>query len=363
MPDGKFDESHGRIAPEQAPKTGNPLVHWLSAAVSIGVLAGMVYWGLQLVQRNPEEVPVIKAMVGPARDLPADPGGAQTDHAGLAVNSVQSDGSAEAPAERVVLAPPPKQLLPQDVAVPKQVVSLKQVAKLVEETPVVEQADTPELPPALAKIMPTELEDRAPEDAPVTITVREVPDGAMIDTSQGVAKLITDADLAAQKAAEDAALKSAKERAAILLNDANDAKQERGTKYAPLSSKAPPSRPAQSKAIKAAKIKQEMKAEAAALKTATKVEPQEVAEVPLGTWLVQIGAYDSREVAQSEWKRIAGRNSDLFSAKKYVIQMAESGGRKFYRLRAVGFDDAKSSKSFCSALKQRKLDCIAVALR
>jgi hypothetical protein len=369
MPDGNFDESNGQIAPKQAPKTGNPLVHWLSAFASLGVLAGMVFWGLQLVQRNPNEVPVIKAMEGPARALPEDPGGAQLDHAGLAVNSVQSDGSAQAPAERVVLAPAAPELHADDVAVAKQVVAVKPVAAAEAEPEVDDVETVPQVAKAMSELVDepiklTELEDRTAEDTPVTLKIMPVPEGAMIDTSDGVAKLVTDEDLAAaeaeRKAAEEAALKAAKERAAILLEEEE---RQRGTKYAPLVASAPPARPTQSKAAKAFRIKKEMKAAAAAKKTAVNPSAQEVAEVPAGTWLVQIGAFESREVALSEWSRISRRNSDLFSSKKYTIQLAESGGRKFYRLRTVGFADAKSSKSFCSALKQRKLDCIAVAVR
>ncbi len=368
MPDGKFDESHGQIVPEQTAKPRNALVHWLSAFVSLGVLAAMVFWGLQLVQRDPNEVPVIKAMSGPARDLPKDPGGAQSVHAGLAVNSVQSDGSAQAPAERVVLAPPPRELLAQDIAVPKQVVPLKQVEAVPEEPrikDIVEAEVKPAIarPPALAKILPTELEDREAKEGPVTITVRDVPEGSMIDTSAGIARVVTDADLTAEaadrKAAEDAALQAAKARAAILLEDEQI---NRGTKFAPLVAAAPPPRPTQTVTAKSAQIKAEIKA-AAANEVAARAQPQEVSDVALGSWLVQIGAYDSRDVALSEWSRISRRNSDLFASKKFVIQPAQSGGHKFYRLRAVGFENAKSSKSFCTALKQRKLDCIAVAVR
>lgn len=202
----------------------------------------------------------------------------------------------------------------------------------------------------------------------MTRTDAERRSGVPLSPENWAEKAVGLARLAAKNNAKEVTIsrksaeKAAKERAAILLDDKE---QERGTKYAPMASAAPPPRPVASKAIKAAKIRAELKAAAVAKKSASTsaVTSQEVTEVPVGTWLVQIGAYDSRDVALSEWSRISRRNNDLFGSKKYTVQLAESGGRKFYRLRTVGFADAKSSKSFCTTLKQRKLDCIAVAVR
>ncbi len=41
----------------------------------------------------------------------------------------------------------------------------------------------------------------------------------------------------------------------------------------------------------------------------------------------------------SEWDRLEGRFGDYLDGKDRVIQKAKSGGRTFYRLRAMGFDD------------------------
>jgi hypothetical protein len=78
---------------------------------------------------------------------------------------------------------------------------------------------------------------------------------------------------------------------------------------------------------------------------------------------VQLGAFDSDEVARSEWGRLSSRFNDYLAGKKRVIQRAESGGRVFYRLRAMGFSDLADARRFCSALVAENADCIPVVTR
>ena len=85
--------------------------------------------------------------------------------------------------------------------------------------------------------------------------------------------------------------------------------------------------------------------------------------LPAGTRLVQLGAYDSAEVARSEWGRFTGRFGDLMAGKDRVVQQASSGGRTFYRLRAMGFEDLADARRFCSALVAEGTDCIPVVTR
>ncbi len=90
------------------------------------------------------------------------------------------------------------------------------------------------------------------------------------------------------------------------------------------------------------------------------IDPATLAE---GTRLVQFGAFDSVELAEAEWRRLAGRFGALMEGKAMVIQAAESGGRTFYRLRAHGFEDEADARRFCSALVAEQANCIPVAHR
>jgi len=59
--------------------------------------------------------------------------------------------------------------------------------------------------------------------------------------------------------------------------------------------------------------------------------------------------------------------SNLFAGylenKTRVIQRAESGGKVFYRLRAMGFEDIDDARRFCAAFKARNVDCVPVLVR
>ena len=46
-----------------------------------------------------------------------------------------------------------------------------------------------------------------------------------------------------------------------------------------------------------------------------------------------------------------------------MIEQAQSGGKTFYRLRAMGFDDLSEARRLCSALTAAKASCIPVVTR
>jgi hypothetical protein len=83
----------------------------------------------------------------------------------------------------------------------------------------------------------------------------------------------------------------------------------------------------------------------------------------VGSRLAQLGAFESAEVARTEWDRLSTRLGDLLDGKRRVVQRAESGGRTFYRLRVVGFDDLADARRFCSALQAEQAECIPVVTR
>ena len=89
----------------------------------------------------------------------------------------------------------------------------------------------------------------------------------------------------------------------------------------------------------------------------------EVSELPEGTRLVQLGAFDTPDIAREEWDRIASRFPDYFDARPRVIEEAESGGQTFFRLRAAGFDDLAGSRRFCAVLVAEGRPCIPVTVR
>ncbi len=85
--------------------------------------------------------------------------------------------------------------------------------------------------------------------------------------------------------------------------------------------------------------------------------------IPVGTRLAQLGAFESAEIAHNEWDRLSEKFGEYLEGKSRVVQKATSGGRTFYRLRAMGFTDLSDARRFCSALVAENADCIPVVTR
>jgi hypothetical protein len=101
-------------------------------------------------------------------------------------------------------------------------------------------------------------------------------------------------------------------------------------------------------------------AEPVSLPAANEIDP---ATIPVGTRLVQFGAFDTADEARAEWARLQARFGDLMADKSLVVQPAESGGRTFVRLRAHGFEDEADARRFCSAFVAQEATCIPVPQR
>jgi hypothetical protein len=80
------------------------LTGWLGALTSVALAGGLVWWVADLALRDARGVPVVRAMEGPARVAPEDPGGFQAAHQGYAVNRIASEEDVPL-ADRVMLAP------------------------------------------------------------------------------------------------------------------------------------------------------------------------------------------------------------------------------------------------------------------
>ncbi len=282
------------------------VLNWLGAIASIALVVGLVTWVFQLGTRNPNEIPIIRAMKGPARVQPNNPGGVQARHQGLAVNAVQSDGTAQKPAQTVILAPRQKPLSPEDAP-------QSELAKI-----------SPVLRPKLTQITSAQIPPRPAVESAIVKAVKAPPPPTVQDPS-----LITESIVTEQQSRVIAS-----------------------SKYAPLKSLVPHLRPGNL---------------IASIQTATEVAARPTQEpatsVPLGTRLVQFGAYDKIAVAKSEWSKLIRKHGDLLAGKTRLIQAATSGGRKFYRLRARGFGSAEESRNLCSALLARGTACIPVVAR
>jgi hypothetical protein len=155
----------------------------IAATVSLAVLALVVVWAYRLGVRDAAEVPVIRAVEGPMRVRPEEPGGAQFEHQGRAVYDAL--GGASQPEPEVATAPPPERLAPEDLSVdertapppPPPVEAAVEVDQLVAAVLGEEAAAAPQAPAAATGLMPTPRPVAgAPRPAaPAAATISAVP--------------------------------------------------------------------------------------------------------------------------------------------------------------------------------------------
>jgi len=296
------------------------------AAISLALVIGIGIWGYKILVRDVSGVPVVRAAEGPMRIQPEDPGGSTAQHQGLAVNDVAAEGSASRPADRLVLAPEPLTLS-------------------LEDTPQVE----------LKVAAPTEQAEEVAQDAtPRT----EADDAVSVTTDEDAATLAALTSLADQlsEGAEPlAALEPAEEEAEPAAEPEVEPQPAAARVTEGLGrSLRPRLRPARVSSV------EEAVAASVAAQAAPQVNPD---AIPAGTRMAQLGAFESAAVAEEEWGKLSNKFSEYLDDKQRVIQKAQSGGRTFYRLRAMGFGDLNDARRFCSALVAEKADCIPVVTR
>ncbi len=311
---------------QQPTKNTNKFVNYAGAAVSLALIVGVGVWGYKLMVRDVTGVPVVAAIDGPMRVAPEEPGGSQAAHQGLAVNNVAAEGEAAAPEDRLVLAPKPVELRAED-------------------TPAVTAMSTAEA----GEVAPVE---QAPVE-PVTAALEEVATPADPLSTEDVLAL---ADRIAANVAPLAPLEPGQ--------------TEQTPTPAAFVPAVAPDVPGVSRSlrpsIRPASLKTVLVAPTPAAPTSAPIAgADEVAAntIAAGTRLVQLGAYDSAEVARAEWQKVANRFGEYMEGKQRVVQKASIGGKTFYRLRAVGFADLNDARRFCSALVAESAACIPVVAR
>ncbi|WP_324754709.1 SPOR domain-containing protein [Roseovarius sp. Pro17] len=325
-------------------KAQNPLsraTYAIGSIVSVGLVIGLGVWGYKLLVRDVSGVPVIRAAEGPMRIQPEDPGGRQTLNQGLSVNAVAAVGTAGNAPDELILAPAPLNLSEDDAptAAPQRVQQALAETADASETPEAEvQQDIEPAEPEIAASEIAASETAVPETAePKTEAVSD----DMLALAEAISQGIT--PMAALEDAPNSPLPDADA-------DAEEAEQPMGGIATSLR---PRARPAD-----LSNIRQVSASGAGA--GVRDVDPESIAT---GTRLAQLGAFASEEIANEEWSRLGARFEEYLADKDRVIQKATSGGRTFYRLRAMGFDDLADARRFCSALVAEKAECIPVVTR
>lgn len=308
---------------ELSPNALTMMTNVAGAVVSLALIAGIGVWGYKLMVRDVSGIPVVRAAEGEMRVRPDDPGGQVARHQGLAVNAVAAEGVAAGPVDQVVLAPRDTDLAQED-----QPISATDVAPVAQPEPLAPAAEVV----GGAKRIPARVESTLAENLQSGAI-----DAVVAELTAGVTPLAEAADTAAETPAADEATAADAQEAPPETSPAQIVKRPRLRPGAPAT------------------------LQTAAFVAETPTAEIDAAAIPAGTRLAQLGAFDSADVARSEWARLESRFGSYLQDKSRVVQQAQSGGRTFYRLRAMGFVDLADARRFCSAFKAEGVDCIPVA--
>ena len=286
----------------------NMIFYWTGAALSLSLLAGAIGWSYQLIVRDINQIPIVRAQLGPLRVAPDDPGGLTAANQGLSVTQ---------------LAVNEKPLLSNEIRL----------------APAAEILNAEHLSLQVTQDVKSNLDDGTFEikevNAENSINLKEVSTEIGADTILKDEVVLSEAVFSQKKIEIENAV-------SLALSITDD--------------------PAASLTLMRPKIRP------VALQKDNKITGDQIVtneplfELTKGSAVVQLGAFDSKNLAKSEWQRFEKLLGSILITKKMIVQEAESGGKIFYRLRAAGFDDISDARQFCTAISD-KVACIPVVTR
>jgi hypothetical protein len=282
----------------------NMIFYWIGAVLSLSLLAGAIGWSYKLVVRDINQIPIVRAQLGPLRVAPDNPGGLTAANQGLSVTQLAVN---EKPllSDEINLAPA-AEILNEEIS-----------ASLLREVDKLNQIDE-------------------------TYEIKEInaENTISLDGSSGAMKGET-----ASKT-ESLVAQVAFSQKKVEIENAVSLALSITSEFDPsLTSLRPKTRP------RSVQQNRELI-----------VSKEPMSKLPIGSAIVQLGAFDSKSLAESEWRRFEKLLGSILAPKQMIIQKAESGGKIFYRLRASGFNDISDARQFCTAISD-KVACIPVVTR
>ena len=280
------------------------IAQFIGAFLSLALAIGIGVWAYKLIMRDVSGIPVIAASSDPMRIAPEDPGGTSAQNQGLSVNAVAEEGSVTNP-QKVTLAPRPVVLVTDDLA-------SKELKQKATEALRVSNIETTSLD---MNVLADEIVGDSPEPSIADVQI----DGNQVENALRMA-LIGEIEQEAEDERQSAASLRPRARPSDISPAPNSVE----------------------------------------LASVQEIAPE---NIPAGTALVQLGAFDSEAIARTEWMRLSQKFPSFMAERSRVIQRADRGGRIFYRLRADGFADLNDARRFCALLVASNADCIPVTVR
>ena len=351
-------------APEPEPRRWASIGNGFAAVASLALLAGVGWWGQDLVMRDVTGIPVVRALDGPMRSSPENPGGQLAAHQGLSVNSVAAQGGSAKPADQLTLAPPPVGLAEED-----------QTAAALPAAPAEPETAAVATDPALAALAPAL--DEVAEADPAQPVSDGLPQITSIQSTQ-MAESGTPLDLSSMAERIANGTLGPTEDTPGLAVRAEPLPPGQLTVPAPNTATAtterrpealrPRLRPEGLRVAAAAPAQAPVATTTAlsgsALDSAIRATLTTPVSAPAsGGRKVQMGAMASPAQAEQEWRRLQSILGPDLSRYEQLTEEGVSGGRQIYRLRVAGFADADAASRFCATVVSRGPDCIVVPTR
>ena len=286
----------------------NMIFYWTGAALSLFLLAGAIGWSYQLIVRDVNQIPIVRAQLGPLRVAPDNPGGLTAANQGLSVTQLAVN---EKPllSNEIYLAPAAEILNEENLA-------LK----------VTEEDESNKIDGAF------EIKEVNAENSR---NLEALPDQKEVDSRSNDVGVLSKVAFS-QKKIE---IENAVSLALSITNEPDKSLSWLRPKIRPVGF------------YRNGNITEDQI-----------VSNEPMPKLPIGSAVVQLGAFDSKSLAESEWQRFEKILGSILIPKKMVVQKAESGGKIFYRLRASGFSDISDARQFCTAISD-KVACIPVVTR
>ena len=286
----------------------NMIFYWTGAALSLFLLAGAIGWSYQLIVRDVNQIPIVRAQLGPLRVAPDNPGGLTAANQGLSVTQLAVN---EKPllSNEIYLAPAAEILNEENLAL--------KVKEEYESNKVDGAFEIKEV------------------NAENSMNLEALSDQKEVDSRSNDVGVLSKAAFS-QKKIE---IENAVSLALSITNEPDKSLSWLRPKIRPVGF------------YRNGNITEDQI-----------VSNEPMPKLPIGSAVVQLGAFDSKSLAESEWQRFEKILGSILIPKKMVVQKAESGGKIFYRLRASGFSDISDARQFCTAISD-KVACIPVVTR
>ena len=319
------------VAPKSIRATS--LVNYSAAAASFALIVGLGYWGYELVVRDVSGIPVVRAAEGPLRIAPTNPGGEVSANTGLSVNHISAKGEAAPSEDALLLAPQNSVIEPGDLVTPVLPEEL--------ETTITASFSADDFDEILVSdggtLLPQATEAGATEQI-IPVSVDQAQILALVE------QITSDESDATPR---------------VIADESDDL----------LSEVIPASVPGLTRTIlpkaRPDTVLASLVIEAEEDRTASPTQASLVYSQagPIGTDLIQLGAFSTAEIAADEWSRLSQLYPAYLGNKTRVILEASSGGVSFYRLRAMGFSGADEARRLCSAFLTQNVECTPVSMR